>query len=130
MDQIRKQIVNEFLSHYTTNSPGDMRVHGEILRMYKSGDKESYIFARWLIMCHRKLWVEYIQHLQNKWQNSGRNHHTDSFELRESYVAPHVRCTDEYAFEAKARAYNHKRKPELYAEQERKMDLAMKGILE
>jgi len=123
MDDNRKFAIESLLRGVNTNHFSDALMHGEILRAYKeSGDTEAYNFVLALIMQKRKEWGIYIQNLQNKWQYTGKNNHHDSFELRESYIAPHVDYKEESEFEKRAASYNRLRKPEIYAERERQLN--------
>lgn len=113
MDNLDEMFVNECLSRFKTNDLKDSLIQAKFLALCK-GNPELYAKAKKTILGHRKDWLAWRFNNQRQWQTTDVNHHHDSFELRESYIAPHNIWSDEEAFESRARNYNKIRKPELY----------------
>lgn len=108
-----KDRMKRLLTNYTSNYLGDSLVQAFLLRLAKStGDPDLIKYTMSVILDYRREFVGYLFSLQSKWQNKNVNYHHDSFELRESYVAPHILGDDEYR--KRQRQYNKTRKPELF----------------
>lgn len=109
----RKCILDRILQGKNTNYLADALIHAELLNAYKH-DREAYDYIRKIILEKRRNWLTWRILTQNNWQIKGVNHHHDSFEIRESYIAPHAIHSQESEFKNRARQYNKRRMPSLY----------------
>jgi hypothetical protein len=102
---IEIQIIENLLRGKSTNAISDGLSQARILSIYKGKPEYDYVKARILEM--RNSWIAWRFNAQREWYKNKRHpHNHDSFEMRESYVAPHENNYElERSFTKKARNY-------------------------
>lgn len=98
-------IIDLMLRGHSTNSITDAMIQSRVLALYKN--KPEFEYAKNKILELRNSWIAWRFNAQREWHKN--KHHPkfhDSFQIRQSYVAPHENNYElQKSFNEKARAY-------------------------